>query len=56
MKKTPFSTTLDFDSLPPLGGARNARRHAGSDKDWRRLMVALAGFWIVAAFVVWALV
>lgn len=56
MKKTPFSTTLEFDSLPPLGAARDARRHDGRGRAWRRLTIALAGFWIVAAFAIAAMV
>lgn len=45
MKKTPFSTTLEFDSLPRVG----ANRHAGRARALQRLGIALAGFWLVVA-------
>ncbi|MGE4302469.1 MAG: hypothetical protein AB7E24_00375 [Novosphingobium sp.] len=42
-----FGPTLEFDKLPTLGGDR----HAGSDRSWRRILTALAFFWLVVAIV-----
>ncbi|WP_157081120.1 hypothetical protein [Novosphingobium naphthalenivorans] len=52
MKKVPFSTTVAFDSLPTLSADHRAERA----RAWRRIAIALAGFWIVAAFAIAALV
>jgi hypothetical protein len=40
-----FGRTLEFDSLPTLG----ANPHAGRGQSWRRILIALAGFWLVVA-------
>lgn len=38
-----FGPTLESEGLPVVGGNRNARRA----QVWRRVFIALAGFWLV---------
>lgn len=39
-----FGPTLETESLPIVG----ADRHRGRGRAWRRIFVALCGFWAVA--------